>query len=188
METVLSICLGLGLSAACGFRVFVPLLVMGAAARTGHLTLSDGFVWVASTPALVMLAAATAAEIAAYHVPWLDNLLDLAAAPAAVVAGVVSTASVVTGMDPYLKWTLAVIAGGGVAGVVQAATTLARQVSSLTTGGLGNPLLASAEAGGSVLASLVAVVAPLLAAAAVLIGIALVARRLLGRRPAPAGG
>ena len=84
MEPLLSVCLGLGLSAACGFRVFVPLLVLGVAARTGHLTIVESFEWIGSTPALVSLAVATVLEIVAYYVPWLDNLLDVVATPTAV--------------------------------------------------------------------------------------------------------
>ncbi|MGD2115402.1 MAG: DUF4126 family protein, partial [Acidobacteriota bacterium] len=37
METLLSVALGLGLAAACGFRVFVPLLAMSVAVRAGHM-------------------------------------------------------------------------------------------------------------------------------------------------------
>jgi hypothetical protein len=183
VDVLLSVCLGLGLAAACGFRVFVPLLVLNLAVRGGYVALGGDFEWIASTPALITLAAATALEIAAYYVPWLDNLLDSVATPAAVVAGIVATASVVTGIDPYLKWTLAVIAGGGVAGAVQAATVGARGASSLTTAGVGNPLLTTAEIGGSVLLSGLAVVLPALAALVVVALLILVARRL-GRRQA----
>ena len=168
MDVLLSVCLGLGLAAACGFRVFVPFLVLNLAAQTGYVTLAGSFGWIASTPALITLAVATGLEIGAYYVPWLDNLLDSVATPAAVVAGIVATASVVTGIDPYLKWTLAVIAGGGVAGAVQATTVGARGASSLTTAGLGNPLVTTAEIGGSVLLSGVAVSLPALAGLVVL--------------------
>lgn len=41
MEIVFGICLGIGLAAACGFRIFVPLLVMSIASRTGHLALGQ---------------------------------------------------------------------------------------------------------------------------------------------------
>lgn len=190
MEALLSVGLGLGLSAACGFRVFVPLLFIGIAARTDHLTLAGGFDWMGSTPALITFGVATVLEVAAYYVPWVDNFLDTIATPAAVVAGVVASASVVTGMDPYLKWTLAVIAGGGVAGAIQGLTAGARQVSSLTTGGLANPVVSSAELGGSVALSGMSIVAPLLAAAIVAGTLLLLARWVARRRRAawsPAG-
>jgi len=60
-EAVMGALVGVGLSAACGFRVFVPLLVMSAAARSGHLELAEGFAWIGSWPALAAFAVATAA-------------------------------------------------------------------------------------------------------------------------------
>ena len=126
---MLSICIGVGLSAACGFRVFVPLLMMSIASLSGHLTLAQSFQWIGSYPALIAFSVATALEVAAYYVPWLDHILDVLATPMAIIAGIVVTASVVTGMSPFLKWTLAVIAGGGVAGLVQGTTVAARTAS-----------------------------------------------------------
>jgi len=182
VDVLLSVCLGLGLAAACGFRLFVPFLVLNLAARSGYVALDGSFEWLISTPALITLAVATALEITAYYVPWLDNLLDSVASPAAVVAGIVVTASVVTGIDPLLKWSLAVIAGGGVAGAVQAMTVGARGASSLTTAGFGNPLVTTAEIGGSALLSGMAVGVPLLIALVVPVLLILAVRRLRRRQ------
>lgn len=162
MEAILSICLGVGLAAACGFRVFIPLLVMSIAAHSGHLNLAPGFQWIGSDAALVAFGIATCLEVAGYYVPFMDNLLDTLATPAAIVAGTVVTASVITGMSPMLKWTLAVIAGGGAAGLVQGATIFTRGASTATTGGLGNPLFATIEWGGSAAASAAAIFVPAL--------------------------
>ena len=162
METILSLCVGVGLSAACGFRVFVPFLIMSVAAYSGHLSLSPEFQWIGSFPALISFSVATALEIAGYYVPWVDHFLDTAATPAAIVAGTIVTASFVTDVSPFLQWTLAVVAGGGAATVVQATTVLARGASSLSTGGLGNPVFATAELAGSLVTSLIALVAPIL--------------------------
>ena len=163
METLLSICVGIGLSAACGFRVFVPLLVMNIAALSGHLTLAHGFEWVGSYPALVAFSVATALEIGGYYIPWVDHFLDTVATPAAIIAGTIVTASIVSDVSPFLKWTLAVIAGGGAAGLIQGTTVLARGASTVTTGGLGNPLVATLELGGATVTSFLAIVAPILA-------------------------
>src|ERR1051325_1725875 len=160
METLLSLCVGIGLSAACVFRVFVPLLIMSLAAHSGHLSLASGFEWIGSTPALIAFSAATALEIAGYYIPWVDHLLDSIATPAAIVAGIIVTASCATDVSPFLRWTLAAIAGGGAATVIQASTVLARGASTLTTGGLANPVFATAELGGSVLTSVQALIAP----------------------------
>ncbi len=168
-ETVLSVLVGVALAAACGFRVFVPMLVMSIASYTGHLSLSSGFEWTGSLPALIAFGVATAFEIAGYYVPWVDHILDVIAAPAAVVAGIIAMASSVVGMSPFLQWTLAIIAGGGVAGLIQTFTGVTRLTSTATTGGIGNPVVSTAEAGGSVTLSILAIVLPLVAAAIVLV-------------------
>jgi hypothetical protein len=189
VDTLLSVVLGVGLSAACGFRVFVPFFLVGIAARTGHLALGDSFAWMAGTPALVVFAVATVLEVGAYYVPWLDHALDVLATPSAVVAGVVMTASVITGLDPMLKWTLALIAGGGIAATVQAVTVGTRKVSLLTTGGLGNPVVSTMELFGAVLLAVLAIVLPLAAFALVVWGLFFGVRRMLrflkGPRPGP---
>ncbi|MBD3366651.1 MAG: DUF4126 family protein [Candidatus Eisenbacteria bacterium] len=163
METLLSVLIGIGLAAACGFRVFVPFLVVSIAAMSGHLELSGGFEWIGTWYALVAFAVASALEVASYWIPWLDNMLDTIATPAAVVAGAVITASVVADLSPFLRWSLAVIAGVGVAGVVQSTTVALRGASTLTTGGAANPAVSTAELGGSVLASVLAIAAPVVA-------------------------
>jgi len=185
MELALSICLGIGLSAACGFRVFVPLLGLSIAAQAGHLSLAPGFEWIGTWPALTCFLVATILEVAAYYIPWLDNLLDSIATPAAVVAGTMITAAVVTDMSPLMKWSLALIAGGGTAGVIQTASVGLRGTSSVTTGGLANWALASSELAASTATTLLSVWLPALTALAVLILVAavlgLVWRRSHGR-------
>src|SRR5262245_9253549 len=168
-DTILSICIGIGLSAACGFRVFVPLLVASIAARTSHVTLASQFAWVASDPALIAFSVATALEIAGYYIPWVDHLLDTIATPAAVVAGIIVPGSMPGQVDPHVRWALAVIAGGGVAGAVQTGSVLTRAASTATTGGLGNPIVATVELGLSVLTSILAVLVPFIAAFLVLL-------------------
>jgi len=163
MDTLLSICIGIGLSAACGFRVFVPPLVMSIASLFGHLTLSPSFEWMGSYPALVVFAVATAIEIAAYYIPWVDNLLDTIATPMAIAAGTFVTASVIPEGDPMLQWTVALIAGGGAAGTIQAFTGIGRLASTMMTGGLGNPLISTIESGGSIILSGLAIAVPVFA-------------------------
>lgn len=142
---LLSIALGLGLSAACGFRIFVPMLVVSIAARSGHLTLSEGWLWLASTPALIAFSTATVLEIVAYYIPVVDHFLDLVAAPIAAVAGAVVAAAVFVEISPLLKWTLAIVAGGGAASVVHVGKTVARAGISISTFGMGNWLVSTGE-------------------------------------------
>ena len=159
--------MGVGLAAAVGFRVFLPMLVLSIAAYSGHLTLSTGLAWLGTPAALVMLSVAAALEILAYYIPGLDNLLDVIAAPAALVAGTVVSAAVLTDMPPMIKWTTAIIAGGGAAGLTQGLTSLLRAKSTVMTAGLGNHVVASGELGGALIISLLAVAAPLAAVALV---------------------
>lgn len=160
-DTLMAIALGIGLSAASGFRAFVPLLVTSLAARGGYLTLSSGMAWIATDAALAAFAIATVLEIAAYYTPWLDNLLDVIATPAAVLAGTVLMVAVLPEMPPALRWGLAIIAGGGAAGAIQALTVLLRLKSTALTGGLGNPIVATGELIGALIVSLLTLLAPL---------------------------
>lgn len=188
-DAVLSLGVGVGLAAAVGLRIFVPLLVLGCAARFTGLPLSDGFEWIASGPAIAALAIATALEVAAYYVPWLDNALDVIAAPLAVVAGVVVTAAASADLPPLLRWTAALIAGGGTAAAVQGLTSIVRLKSTATTIGAANPIVATFELIGSIVTSLVAIVLPVLAilvVTAALFAIHRLARRLRRRSAAAA--
>ena len=184
MEIALSILVGIGLAAACGFRVFVPFLVVSIGSMSGHLELAGGFEWLGTHPALWAFAVATMLEILAYYIPWLDNLLDTVATPAAVAAGIVIAASVIDDVSPFLKWTLAVIAGGGTAAAVQAATVAVRGTSTVTTGGIANPAVSTGELGGSALVATLAVVLPIVAVALVIIMSAFLVRlrKWSGRR------
>jgi hypothetical protein len=161
-ETLLGIAVGIGLSAACGFRVFVPLLTMNVAALTGYLQLAPGFEWIGSYYATMAFGSATIVEVLAYYIPWLDHFLDLIASPTAIIAGTIATASMVMELSPFLKWTLAIIAGGGAAALIQGATVALRTKSSALTGGLGNPLISTAEVIGSMITSLLAIIVPIL--------------------------
>jgi hypothetical protein len=167
LQTVLGILTGLGLSAACGFRVFVPMLVASIAVRAGVVEVADDFAWIGSMPALVCLSVATLFEIGGYFLPGVDHFLDVIASPAAVVAGTLLTASFITDMEPWFRWGLAAVAGGGIAAAVQTTTVVARTASGLLTFGLGNPVVAAAELFGSTTIAVLAAVAPILALLAV---------------------
>lgn len=167
-ELVHAVLVGIGLSAACGFRVFVPLLGVSIAALAGYLQLSPEFAWLGSWPALVALAVATVLEIGAYSVPYIDHLMDVIAAPAAIVAGTLLMASLLGDASPFLRWSLAVIAGGGAAGIVQAGSMILRGGSTLLTGGGGNLLVAGLEFAGAIVMTVLALLLPLLTLAGLL--------------------
>lgn len=162
METTLAVITGIGISAACGFRIFVPLLALSLATKYDYLTLAPGFEWIGGNYAMIAFASATVLEIIAYYVPWLDNIMDAIASPVSIIAGTIATASVITDMSPSLKWMVAIIAGGGIAGLLQGATTAIRAKSSLFSGGLGNPLVATLELVGSSVIAFLAIILPVI--------------------------
>ena len=167
MDAFFSIALGIALAAATGFRVFVPLLAAGLAARAGWIPLTDTFSWLATTPALVMLGTAAVLEAFAYFIPGVDHVLDVLAGPVAVGAGVIASAAVMTDISPALMWPLAIIAGGGVAGVTKGSAAVVRAKTGLTTAGLGNPIVSTAETTGSIVLSVLALLLPVVALAAI---------------------
>jgi hypothetical protein len=179
LETVLSVCLGLGLAAACGFRVFVPCLLVGVLKRAGADTLEVMPQWMASTGALTALGAATLVEVAAYYLPWLDNLLDTVTTPLSVVAGILLFVAANDALPPFWRWGLGIVAGGGAAGIAQGATVMTRMLSTATTGGLGNFLVATAEWLGS---ALIVVAVVLLAPLAVVLLLLLLLGLFRGNR------
>lgn len=176
MDTVLAILLGVSLAAATGLRVFLPLLVLSIAAHAGWLELSDSFAFVGSTSALISLSIATAVEIGAYYIPWVDNALDAIASPLAVVAGTVAAGSQMHGADPMVAWTAGAVVGGGAAAAVQTGTVALRAASTLTTGGVANPAVATTENVGAAGISIAALVLPLITGLVVLLvlGLAIV--------------
>lgn len=178
-DLALSVALGIGLAAATGFRIFLPMLMTSIAANTGHLPLAESFAWLGTPAALIVLGVAATAEILAYYIPGVDNLLDTLATPAALVAGTVIAAAVITDLPPMVKWATAIIAGGGVAGLMQSITALLRAKSTVFTAGVGNPIIATTELGSSLFVSLLALAAPFAALLLVVLFLWLALRFLL---------
>lgn len=167
--SLLSVALGIGLAAATGFRIFIPLLIAGIAARADWIALNEGFAWLQSTPALITLATAAVFETLAYYVPGVDHVLDVIAGPAAVVAGVIASASVMTNLSPAALWPLAIIAGGGAAGLTKGGSALIRAKTGVTTAGLGNPVVSTAETAGAAGMSILAILLPIVCLLLVLV-------------------
>lgn len=161
-ETILSICLGIGLAASVGFRIFLPLLAVSLAGHYGIVPLNESWEWVGSTLSIWVLGAATVAEILAYYIPWFDNLLDTLAIPLAAIAGTAVMVSTMTEMSPVITWALAIIAGGGTAATVKGTMGASRLTSTATTGGVANPVIATVETGTATVMSVTSIfLAPL---------------------------
>ncbi|MBE9118742.1 DUF4126 domain-containing protein [Lusitaniella coriacea LEGE 07157] len=130
METLLAICLGIALSSACGFRIFIPPLVMSVAALQGNLPLAPGFEWIGTYPAFLVFAIAVIVEIVAYYLPVASSFLDEIEIPIAIVMGTIVVASLLGEIDPFLQWTIAALIGGGAAGIIEGINAIDRVASS----------------------------------------------------------
>ncbi len=179
MELILAICLGIGLAAACGLRVFLPLAVLSAATRLGIADPGAGFEWIATTPAFALLLFACLAEALAYSVPWVDHALDVIASPLAILAGGIAAAAAISDISPAFAWSAALIAGAGIAGTVQAGSVATRSTTTLTTGGMANPAVSAVETTAAATVSVASILAPALGV--LLILVAIVAMRRLVR-------
>ena len=165
--------LGLGLAAASGFRVFIPPFLYGLFLRLDMVPISipmNGISeWMASDIGLIILGVAMIVEILGYYVPWIDNLLDTIASPAAIIAGVMMMSSTLSDTHPALQWGASIVAGGGVSGTIQIGTVATRAVSTATTGGLGNPIVSTVEAGACIVCTVLAILLPLIAVILVIV-------------------
>ena len=177
-DSLVAIAIGIGLAAATGFRIFLPLLIAGTAARWGHLPLAQGFQWLSSTNVLLALGTATVVEVAAYYVPVVDHLLDLVSGPAALVAGVVASAATMVNIPAGIMWPVAVVGGGGVAALMKASSAFVRAKSGLMTAGLANPLVSTGETAAALVMSVAAVVVPAICVVALVVLLFAVARRV----------
>ncbi|MBD1822512.1 DUF4126 domain-containing protein [Cyanobacteria bacterium FACHB-DQ100] len=163
LHTIIEILLGISLSAAAGFRVFIPLLIVSGVSVFGHYDLPADFDWLENSQAFGLFAIASILEVIGYSIPWFDHALDVLATPAAMIAGTVVAASVAPDMNPLIQWTLAIVAGGGTAGITKLLTNLLRGTSTAASGGLTNPIFAAVELAIAVLLSVLALTAPIVA-------------------------
>ena len=162
-EIIISICLGIGLAASAGFRVFLPLLVLSLAAHNDMIPLNENWDWIGSSLSIWIFGIATLLEILAYYIPWFDNLLDTIAVPLAAFAGTAVMVSTVAELSPVITWTLAIIAGGGTAATVKSAMGATRLTSTATTAGIANPIVSTVETGFATTMSLISLFLPILA-------------------------
>lgn len=171
LEMLMSICLGVGLAASSGFRVFVPLFGLSLASYFGIIPLTEEWSWVGSLSALIILGVASVVESLGYLVPVVDNALDTIAVPLAGVAGTLVMASTLTDFSPTMTWALAIVAGGGAAAAIKTTSAATRAVSTATTAGVANPVFGAAETTAAVGLSALAIFAPVFGVVAMALGV-----------------
>lgn len=163
LETILSICLGIGLAASVGFRVFLPLFALSLAAYFNLWELNESWSWIRGTAAVITLGVATVVEIVAYYIPIIDNALDTIAIPLATIAGTAVMVSIVADLSPVITWALAIIAGGGTAAAIKGSASATRIGSTVSTAGIANPVVSTVETATSIIMAIISIFMPILA-------------------------
>lgn len=163
-QYILGAFIGIGLAAASGFRVFLPMFAVSLASYMHWIPTNENFDWLAGLPALITTGVATIVEILAYYIPFVDHFLDTMTVPLATIAGSVLFASQFADLGTFPQWALALIAGGGTAATISSGFAGTRAVSTASTGGLGNPIVATTETAGAGIMSVLAIAMPVLAA------------------------
>lgn len=166
---LISAFIGIGLAAATGFRIFLPMFAVSLASYMGWIPMSGNFDWLSGLPTLIATGIATVVEVLAYYIPLVDHLLDTISVPLATVAGSVMFASQFADIGTFPQWALAFIAGGGTAAAISSGFAGTRAASTATTGGLGNSVVATTETAGAGLMSFLALAAPVIAFIAAII-------------------
>ncbi|MGB7375556.1 MAG: DUF4126 domain-containing protein [Rivularia sp. (in: cyanobacteria)] len=182
MNIIAALCLGIGLSAACGFRVFIPPLALSIAAHGGMLQLSSEWEWLGSESAITTLSIAATVEVFAYFLPWVSNFLDSIEILLAPIAGMIMTASTLSmagDFDPTLLWILTIITGGATAETVELTTSVTRLATSVSTAGMGGPIIGLVEAISSAIISILAISLPILSTLLVIFLLIYCVRRIL---------
>ena len=176
-----------GLAAATGLNSTLPLLIVGLAARFGLLALAAPFDAVASDVALIGLGILAVGEIAADKIPGADTIVHVIQGPVTLAAGAIlfaSQNSLIQNVSPGLAILVGLLTAGG----VHSLRAAVRPIVTMTTLGLGGPVVSTAEDVGALGLTLMAIVAPVIAILALIVIVVIagrmVAQRFLARRTA----
>jgi Domain of unknown function (DUF4126) len=178
-EALLSFATGLALSTAAGFNAYIPLLVTGVLARaTDLIELDAPFDRLEEPVVLGVIAAVGLVDFVGDKVPPVDHVLHTVGLVVAPVVGAFLALGVTS--DEEALAAIALVSGAVAAGAAQGARASARPLSTVATGGIGNPVLSLGEDGVSATLSFAAIAVPILAlvlAAVVLVLLLLAIRR-----------
>jgi hypothetical protein len=135
---------GVAVAASCGLRAFLPLLVLGLAARAGVIELRGGSEWLAGDLALVAFGIATVLEIVGDKIPVVDHALDAVASVLRPAAAWLATFALLSGWPtPWAQ--IAALVFGTLAFTLHGLKAGVRLGSTVTTLGVGNIVLSLLE-------------------------------------------
>lgn len=136
---------GVGLSAASGFRIFMPFFILSIYSFLGIDILNSGLFIFSSNSFLIIFLILSVAEVILYYNPWIDNLLDLITTPASIFSGTILTYVLMSDTEIFIRLPVSIIIGGGAALNIQLLTVKARSLTSVFTSGFGNQIVSTIE-------------------------------------------
>lgn len=166
LPSLLGLFSAFGLSSAAGLNAYIPLLAVGLLSRFEYLTLQQPYDVLASTPALIVLVVLGVIDFVADKVPAVDHATHVIGALVHPVAGAIVFASqqnLIDDIHPLLALGAGLIMGGG----FHATRASLRPVATASTAGIANPIVSFFEDVVSLILSLLAIFAPLIAFAVV---------------------
>ena len=182
----LSITAGIALAAAAGFRAFLPLLVLSAAARLHWLPLHEAASFLTGDLAFTALLVATLLEILGDKVPMIDHALDVGGTFVRPAAGFLAGLAVLADLPEPVRIVLALVLSMLTLGT-HVAHAKTRVGSTVLTAGIGNPVLSVLEDAAAFTLAVLAIFLPIVALGLLLLGAYLLVRfwGALRRRAAP---
>ncbi|MBK7446799.1 MAG: DUF4126 domain-containing protein [Ignavibacteria bacterium] len=161
MDLYLKILIGLGLSAASGFRLFVPFAILSIFSISGIYNITSTPFIFSSDLFLIIFIILSVSEVLLFYNPWIDNMLDLISTPASIFSGIILTYFVLYDTEIYLRLLISVILGGLVSLNVQLLTVKARSSTSIFSKGNGNQIVSTIENISSIFISILVLKFPL---------------------------
>jgi hypothetical protein len=169
---------GLGLSSAAVLNAYIPLLTLALAGRLGYAQLNSPYDALSSNLGIAVLVLLLAVEVFADKIPGVDHVNDAIntlVRPAAGAVLFLSSNGAGT-LHPALAAVLGLLSAGG----VHAMKATGRPVVTMTTAGIGNPVVSVIEDVIATVLALLALIAPV--AVAVLLLLLVLAFFVLVRR------
>lgn len=177
MEQLLGVFSAFGLSASAGLNAYIPLLSIGVIAHyfPNTLKLSQPWDLIANPWILILLGVLVIIEILADKIPAVNHINDAIQTlvrPAAGALAFAASAKVITDVNPVLALACGLLVAGS---VHVAKSAVVRPVVTATTAGAGNIPVSILEDVVSTIASLLAILLPIIMAVFIIIVITLVA-------------
>lgn len=164
MDAASQYALAYALTTTAGVRAMLALAAVAIAVHFHLLHPPDAFAWLGAPLAMWVLSGLAILEILGDKVPLLDHALHVAQIAVKPAAAAVLVGGTLSPPSHQALVTLMVLGGLNALGI-HAAIAAVRGASTVTTGGVGNPVVSTAEDAGSVGSLVVAFAAPLIAAA-----------------------